>query len=287
MQEILDRLSSDFARLSPQLQRAALAVLNTPNDVAVDSMRTLAAKAEVSPPTMLRLAQRLGFPNYEAFRDVFKRSVVRQGYGVRADDLRRSTDATGIEGLIEATINAGERAINGFLDPIFARDVERVADVILSAKRVYIAASGASFGQAVSFQYVCRMALSNLSLASGLGIRTVDEVAFTDADDVVLAISTSPYANSTVDTADFARNRGARIVAITDSRAAPIARGAEGVIVIDTLGPHYFPSMISLNATLEILSAVITVKRGAAGVQAVSEYEAALQKTNYYWKDPK
>jgi DNA-binding MurR/RpiR family transcriptional regulator len=284
VEELVDRLSLSYASLSPQLQRAALVILDNPNDVAVNSMRALATRAKVSPPTMLRLAQRLGFQNYEAFRDVFKRSVATQGYGDRADNLRRSTDKEGIAALVDATAVAAETAFERFHDPMFSRDIERVADLIIAADRRFVLASGASFGQGISFQYVCRMALPDILLVNGFGIRAIDDIASVRAKDIVLAISTAPYSSRTVEAAVFAKQRGAEIVAVTDDRASPIAKLAAASIIIKTTGPHYFPSMISLNATLEILSAVITVKLGDEAVANISEFERDMRANGYHWE---
>lgn len=284
MEELIDRLSQSYASLSPQLQRAAQIVLDNPNDVAVNSMRALATRAKVSPPTMLRLAQRLGFDNYEAFRDVFKQSVATQGYGDRADDLRRETDREGIPGLVDATVAAGIAGMDRFHDPVFVRDLERVADYIIAADRRFVLASGASFGQGVSFQYVCRMALPDISLVNGFGIRAIDEIASVRKGDVVVAISTAPYSSRTVEAAIYAKRRNAKIVAVTDRRTSPVAQLAEASIIIKTTGPHYFPSMISLNATLEILSAVIMVKQGAEAVANISEFESDMRHNGYHWE---
>lgn len=284
MEELIDRLSQSYASLSPQLQRAAQIVLDNPNDVAVNSMRALATRAKVSPPTMLRLAQRLGFDNYEAFRDVFKQSVATQGYGDRADDLRRETDREGIPGLVDATVAAGIAGMDRFHDPVFVRDLERVADYIIAADRRFVLASGASFGQGVSFQYVCRMALPDISLVNGFGIRAIDEIASVRKGDVVVAISTAPYSSRTVEAAIYAKRRNAKIVAVTDRRTSPVAQLSEASIIIKTTGPHYFPSMISLNATLEILSAVIMVKQGAEAVANISEFESDMRHNGYHWE---
>lgn len=284
MDEIIDTLSREFSRLSPQMQRAATLVLDNPGAVAVDSMRALAMKAGVSPPTMLRLAQRLGFESYEVFRDVFKKSITRSGYGDRAADLRRSTDQAGIAGLVEGTMAAVTHSLGGFRDPIFARDIERAADIIVAARKGYIVASGASFGQAVSFEHVCKMALPSIELVNGLGLRAVDGLSSVGAEDAVVAISTSPYAEATVTAATFAHARGAKLTVITDRRSSPIGRIADAAVVIDTHSPHYFPSMVSLSATLEVLSAVIAVKRGPTAVESISQYEANLRANGYYGK---
>jgi hypothetical protein len=43
--------------------------------------------------------------------------------------------------------------------------------------------------------------------------------------------------------------------------------------------------MISLNATLEILSAVITVKLGEEAVDNISEFERDMRANGYHWEE--
>lgn len=286
MPAVINEISAAYKELSPQMQRAAVVVLDDPRAVAVHSMRAMAARAGVSPPTMLRLATRVGFPTYEAFRDVFRHSVSSGNYGDRADSLRRSTGLDGIPGLSGRTADAAIHGIEGFFETSFSHAIEQVAEMAVSAETTYVVASGASFGQAVSFHYVCRMAMPGMELANNMGIRAIDGLATAGPNDLVLAISTSPYAAQTVEAADFAHRRGVPVAAVTDRRSSPIALIAEAAICIDTSSPHFFPSMITLNATLEILSAAIAVKLGPKGVQAISSYEVSLRESGYYWQDP-
>ncbi|RVU34135.1 MurR/RpiR family transcriptional regulator [Hwanghaeella grinnelliae] len=286
MPVVINEISAAYKELSPQMQRAAMVVLDDPRAVAVHSMRVMAARAGVSPPTMLRLATRVGFPNYEAFRDVFRRGVSTGTYGDRADNLRRRTGHDGVPGLIARTAEAAIHGIDGFTEAVFSHEVGRVAELAAAAETTYVVASGASFGQAVSFHYVCRLAMPGIELANNMGIRAIDGLATAGPKDLVLAISTSPYAAQTVEAAQFAHRRGVPVASVTDRRSSPIALIAEAAICIDTSSPHYYPSMITLNASLEILSAAIAVKLGPPGVKAISDYEVALRESGYYWQDP-
>jgi len=285
MHVVINSISVAYKGLSPQMQRAAMVVLDDPRAVAIHSMRAMAARASVSPPTMLRLATRVGFPNYEAFRDVFRQGVSAGNYGDRADNLRRRTGHDGLPGLIARTAEAAIHGIEGFSETAFGQEVERVAELAAAAETTYVVASGASFGQAVSFHYVCRMAMPGIELANNMGIRAIDGLATAGPKDLVLAISTSPFAAQTVEAAQFAHRRGVPVAAVTDRRSSPIALIAEAAICIDTSSPHYYPSMITLNATLEILSAAIAVKLGPEGVRAISDYEVSLRESGYYWRD--
>ncbi len=286
MPVVINAISAAYKDLSPQMQRAAMVILDDPRAVAVHSMRAMAVRAGVSPPTMLRLATRVGFPNYEAFRDIFRHSVSTGNYGDRADSLRRSTGQDGIPGLIGRTADAAIHGIEGFSESAFRHEIERVAKMAVSAETTYVVASGASFGQAVSFHYVCRMAMPGMELANNMGIRAIDGLATAGPQDLVLAISTSPYAAQTVEAAEFAHRRGVPVASVTDRRSSPIALIAEAAVCIDTSSPHYFPSMITLNATLEILSAAIAVNLGPDAVRAISAYEVSLRESGYYWQDP-
>ncbi|MCP4429580.1 MAG: MurR/RpiR family transcriptional regulator, partial [Gammaproteobacteria bacterium] len=95
MQKVLDALFQIAPTLSPKLKTVARLILDKPNAVATTSMRALARQAGVTPPTMIRLAQELGFESYEKFRQVFQESVNDQGFGSRASWLQQSSEAEG------------------------------------------------------------------------------------------------------------------------------------------------------------------------------------------------
>lgn len=69
---VMDRLKSKSDLLSPQLRIAARHMVANPEDVALNSMRALAIEAGVKPPTMVRLAQALGFTSYDDLRLPFQ-----------------------------------------------------------------------------------------------------------------------------------------------------------------------------------------------------------------------
>src|SRR4029450_11238578 len=64
-----------YPDLAPRLQRAARFILDTPDPIALPSMREIARRADVAPATMVRLARALNFADYDDLRDVFIRRV--------------------------------------------------------------------------------------------------------------------------------------------------------------------------------------------------------------------
>ncbi len=69
-QDVVEQLTKAYPTLSKQLKKSAGYVLDHPGNIATLSMRQVAARADVPPPTMNRLAKSLGFETYNAMRDI-------------------------------------------------------------------------------------------------------------------------------------------------------------------------------------------------------------------------
>ena len=66
----LKKIIADHAAdLSPQLRQAADFVAANPIEVSFRSMRSIAGRTGLAPPTFSRLARSLGFENYEGLRE--------------------------------------------------------------------------------------------------------------------------------------------------------------------------------------------------------------------------
>jgi len=287
MDQILRTLSQNLPNLSPQLTRAARIILDNPSAVAVNSMRGLASEAKVSPPTMLRLAQRLGFDRYEDFRAVFKKRLTQNRYGERAQELHHAAGQDGVGGVVNMTAAAAAESIRQFDEDSFVQDIEDIADLLMNGGKIYVVGVSAMYGLVSSFHYVCRMVLPNMKVASIGGSTPIDGLVTIQPEDVVFGVSIAPYARSTVLALQFAKRQGARIAAITDRRTSPLAQLSDATAIVDTVSPHYFPTLISVTAALEALSAVIAIKGGQESIDAIAKYDTAMRSNKFYWDEEK
>ena len=72
---ILEALQAGLTEMSPQVRRAAEWVLDHPGEIAVNSMRAIAAEADVTPNTLVRMARAVGFEGYDDLRDPFRKQA--------------------------------------------------------------------------------------------------------------------------------------------------------------------------------------------------------------------
>ena len=259
MHELLDKLSETYSGLSPQLRLAAKHVLDQPEDVALKSMRAVAADAGVAPATMLRLAQATGFKSYDSFREPFQDSVRTGGtsFASRTEwlvQLAGEGDTGKLTGsMAEAVISNVENAFRN-ADP---ETLEAAAALLRGANRVYVAGFGGMSAVANYFYFVAHMVLPHFVLVGASGGTSIDDLAHIGENDVLATFSVAPYSRETSRAVAFAKRRGAKVFAITDSRASPAGSDADIALFASTASPQFFPSQAAVIALIETLVALI------------------------------
>jgi DNA-binding MurR/RpiR family transcriptional regulator len=268
---LVDRIRARFVDLSPQQRVAAAFVLKRPEEVAIVSMRTLAANAGVQPVTFVRLARTLGFSAWEDFKEPFVERM-RAAPAFYSDRAKKLTDTAPVDLHLShiKTLQATQALNDGAA-------FTAAAEAFDTAKNVFVAGFRACFGPAHAFAYVYRLFRPDVVLLSGMGGGLEAELRAVDEGDVVCIMGFRPYSRESVVVAEHAARRGATLIAITDSPLAPFAREAKIVLTFSTEGPSLFPSLVSAWAIAEHLLDTLVARGGEAVLDRLKSAEAQLQ----------
>ncbi|GGF28377.1 DNA-binding protein [Aliidongia dinghuensis] len=285
--DITRHISERFDRLTPQQRRAARFLLDHPTEVALKSMREVALAVGVPPVTFVRLARALDFIDYNALRAVFQGDVRRQrsraGFSLKARDLQLRSGGdkaqTLVKDLFEAEIDN--------LEQVFSRNhperLAAAAELMEQADRLFVLGRRSCHPTAAFFHYVHRLFRSNAVLVpDGL---IVDCLRDAGPDDVLLVVSVAPYTADTVEAARWARERGARLIAVTDDRLSPIGRLADVVLLVATATPSFFHSIVPMVALAQALLALLVARGGDAALARIEESERQLARFGVYWTE--
>ncbi|MEM7209020.1 MAG: MurR/RpiR family transcriptional regulator [Pseudomonadota bacterium] len=281
MQHVIDQLLEALPNLTPKLKQAAKVILDRPNAVATTSMRELARQAGVTAPTMIRLANHLGFDDYRQLKEVFLQAVTNYNFEQRANQLQRASKTAGEAAIIQELADAGHRNINHFYQNLDLEAICRAADLIVNAETVYVVAASAPHWMGAYMQYVGKMAIPYLRVPRTSGDSLIEGLIPISSNDVVLAMTYNPYATQTMEAVEFALERGASFIYLTDSIAAPLADKATVLIQQSTDSPQFFPSMVPVVAAIETLLAVVVARSGPQAISAIAEY-AEIRKQRYF-----
>jgi DNA-binding MurR/RpiR family transcriptional regulator len=283
-EEVIVRLLDGFEDLPGQLQLCARYIIDHPHEVGLQSMRTLAANAEVQPNSFVRLARQLGFEGYDALRERF-RDFVRGGIGSSPDRVRW-LQQMGREGGSTAIFGSMAEACLENTEKMFAQqsvqDLERAVDLMINARRVYVLGLGLAYPLAYNFWYVARMGFDHFVLTPRHGSLPADDLIRVDERDCLLAMTFQPYRRDTLAAVQRAKQAGAKVIGITDSSAAALCREADLGLVSPTHTPQFFHSNSAVTALLESLCALLVVRGGDEASAAVESFHSARWEENIY-----
>lgn len=284
---VIEKLQASFQSLSPRIRTAARYLLDNPNEIGVSSMRQIASAADVTPNTLVRLAQALGFDGYEEFRHPFRETLRRGGDTIpdRARSLQDLSRAGSHGELFRQLAETAMANVETLYATTSVKDLRQAARLIIKARTAYVLGMGSCYASMHGFYYVGRMAIPNLVFAPQQSSLPLDDLGRIGRGDVLFAATYSPYRRETVEATRSAKARGARVISLTDSRASPIAAEADLLLLAPTSTPQFFPSIIAMVGILEALLAFIVSEAGPDAVASIEAVHSRRTDAGVYWDE--
>jgi DNA-binding MurR/RpiR family transcriptional regulator len=283
-EEVEKLISERYQSLPPKLKVAARHVLDAPKDIAIQSMRSVAADAKLQPATMLRFARELGFDSYESFRALYVSwlSSNEMTFVARAKTLRKRRVNDGQEKLFAEMYDMEVVSLDRTLGAANAAAFEAARKLLIAARQFYVLGLRSLFPAAYYLDYACRLFSDKSVLVTGIGGAIADELRRATAKDVLVVFSFEPYARLTVEAVQYAAERNVKIVAVTDSIVSPIAENASVVLLAPNAGPALVPSILPAMAAAQALANLMVTAGGAATLSEIARSDAQLQRLHAY-----
>ncbi len=258
--------------------------MDAPNDVAVYSMREIASRAEVKPSTMVRLANRLGFSNYNQLRDEFRKrySESSSGYAARARRLQMQSKSSASD--LANSVKAAEiDNINQTFGALDDGMLAKAAQSLLQARQVHVVGLRKCYPIAYFFHYATRVFFENSRLIGMQPGMFAEEISRIAEEDVLLAISFDPYTRETVEAVKSAETAGAKTIVVTDNAVSPLISGLGHNFIVANRSPSFYRSLNGALAVVQSLVAAIVKEIGEPAVEALERSDKNLRNHNTYW----
>ncbi len=283
--DLVREIENQFEDLSPQLQIAARYIIDSPEDVAIYSMREIALRAHVKPATMVRLSAKFGYQSYNGFRNDFRMRVSSpaSGYAARARQLQINRGRAETDELISDIYEAEKDNIHRTYGGISDEKLAAAAAACVNAQKIYVVGLRKCFPVAFFFHYATRVFFPGSMLIQGSAGLFREEIAAISDADVTIAIAFEPYTRETVETVNAAREAGGKIIVITDSVVSPLAKVADFVFLAANRSPSFYRSLSGALSISQLLVAAIVTHIGEDAIEALEKSDTNLRSNNTYW----
>ena len=281
-----DRLTWAYPKLSPQLKKCAAYILEHPSEVATLSMRQVAARADVPPSTMNRLARALGFNAYNEFRDIYRNSIndVPAGWSQKDGEFPTAIEEADVDHSLGTFQHAALLNLNVMFDQIDRTALDRAVQALADARRVFAIGMHESHSAANYFHCVAATGFPHWHLVTRHNGEFACLLEPLTGADVVVAIALEPWAADTINVARHARECGARVVGITDLRTSPLAACSQDILLVPVQSPSFFQSYVAVTALVEVLVGMVVAHGGQSVMESIDHLEHRRREMGAYWR---
>ncbi len=247
--ELMQQVAAQYHSLSRQLKVIATYVEQHKTSLMLERISDIAEQCQVQPSAIVRFAKHFGFSGFSEMQAVFRAAYTAQAipsrnYQRRIRKLIESKPTRVTSGaLAHEFIESSRAGLDELLAGFDEEQFEAAVKLLLKADNIYVIGVRRSFPIANHLAYALQHTNKRVHLISGAGGMFREEVRSIDKQDVLVAISFTPYGQETQACVRLAHHRQARTLVITDSQLSPLARHASVLLKVKESSAFSFRSL--------------------------------------------
>lgn len=269
--DVLQTIQANMASLSKGQRRIAGYILSDYDKAAFMTAGKLGQLTNVSESTVIRFAAALGYEGYPAMQRALQdivRSRLTSIQRINASDVFFGTD------VVTSVLQTDMDKIRVAIEEIDRVAFESVVDKLVAARHIYILGVRSSAFLAGYLNFYLHLIFDNVTLITSNGAGEILESMLQIGEgDVLVGISFPRYSQSTVKGVQFAHDRGADVVAITDGAMSPLYPLASSVLLARSDMISFVDSLVAPFSLLNALIVAVGHRKNADIAQTFHRLE--------------
>lgn len=240
----------------------------------------------VSESTVVRFAIELGFVGYPEFQKELQQSLRSKLTSVQRMGVADTRFADG--SVLENVLASDMENIKSSLSNIDEKTFNKTVDTICEAKNIFIIGIRSSSMLANLLNHYLGYMFGNVHLILTNSTNELFEQIFRITQgDVLIAISFPRYSSRTKLAAEFAKRKGAKVIAITDSEVSPIAPYADEKLFAKSGMASFVDSLVAPLSIINALIVAIGRKKKDTIKETLHDLETIWEEYGVYEKSGK
>lgn len=253
IEDLLERIQRLHDTLSKRQRLIAEYISEHYDKAAYMTAAKLGEAVGVSESTVVRFAAEIGYEGYPELQSAMQEVIRDKLTSVQRIDV--ASDRINSEDVLSGVLNRDIKLIKKTMEETSRESFNIAVNSIVNARKIYIFAVKSSFALARFLGYYFELIFGNVKIIETTSKTEMYEQLFRiDKQDVLIGISFPRYSSSTMEAMYFASERGASVIAITDSMTSPVTGISDCVL----LARSDMASVVdSLVAPLSLINALI------------------------------
>ena len=251
--DILSTIQSEMHTFSKGQKLIAHFILESYDKAAFMTASRLGKTVKVSESTVVRFAAELGYDGYPAMQKALQEMIRSKLTSIQRIEV--TNDRIGDHNILSMVMQSDIDKIRLTLEETDQAQFQRAVDAIVGARHIYILGvrSAAAIASFLGFYFT--LIFDNVTIIHTTSTSEVfEQLLHVGPEDVVIGISFPRYSRRTVKAMQFAHDRGAEAIAITDSAASPLAPYSSITLLAKSDMASFVDSLV---APLSLVNALI------------------------------
>lgn len=279
----LSKLDSNVRKLSKGHKKIASYIKENYDKAAFMTASALGRKVGVSESTVVRFVTELGFKGYPELQKELQQMIKSKLTAVQRMEVSESL--IGDNDIVRTVLNGDIDLIRETYEKTSREDFAKAVSTINKARKIYILGVRSSAALASFLGFYFNLVFDSVELIDTSSASEMFEQMFRiDKEDVCIAISFPRYSKQTVNAIRFVSDRGAKIVAITDSDTSPIASYADCLLVARSDMASVVDSLVAPLSLINALIVAVTLSKREEVINNFNKLESIWDEYQVYEK---
>ena len=275
--DILAIIQEKMSAFSKGQRKIGNFILDSYDKAAFMTASRLGKKVGVSESTVVRFAAELGYDGYPDMQKSLQKMIRNRLTSVQRIEVTK--DRLGDQDLLSMVLQSDIEKIRLTLEEIDRDSFDKAVDAIVSARKLYIIGVRSSAAIATFMNFYFNLIFDNVvKVSANTASEVFENLLRVGEGDVVIGISFPRYSSRTIQAMNFARDRGATTIAITDSEASPLAAISRYTLKARSDMASFVDSLVAPLSMVNALLVAVSRKKG-------DELSRTFQTLEQIWEE--
>ncbi len=219
--ELTNRMNEKYSSMSKGQKLLATYITDNYDKAVFLTAEKLGRIVGVSESTVVRFATFLGYKGYPEFQKALEELVRNKLNSIQRMEVTYGRISQ--SQILETVLQSDAEKIKNTLEHIDQNAFELALDIILNAKHIYIIGIRSCAPLASFLAFYFNLMFDNVHLLhTNNSSELFEQMVRISQDDVIIGISFPRYSMRTLKAMEFANNRSAKVITLTDSIHSPM-----------------------------------------------------------------
>ena len=282
--DLLNRINKHYSKMSKGQKLLAAYITDNYDKAVFLTAAKMGEVVGVSESTVVRFAMSLGYKGYPEFQEALEELVRNKLNSVQRMDVTygRITQSE----ILQTVLKSDADKLKTTLEKIDHSAFELAVDTILNARNIYIVGIRSCAPLASFLSFYLNLMFDNVRLLhTNSSSEIFEQMVRINENDVIIGISFPRYSMRTLKALEFANNRNAKVVTITDSIHSPMNLYSSCNLIADSDMASIVDSLVAPLSVINALIVALCMKKQKEVAKTLTTLEEIWDEYQVYDND--